>query len=248
MATNFADIAGIDLAARQAQHSFEHRFFLAVAAFFPLMTLIGFLPNHIFNTPLKPPPMTALVIAHAVTMSLWIVLFAAQAYLISAKQIKVHMTLGMFGVALAAVMIVIGVWTGYASAARGSGFPGFTNLEFFIVPIGDMVTFAILFAAAIYYRKNAANHKRLMLVTMVNFLPPSIARLPLPFIPDLGAIWLFGVPTLIGVALLAGDTYRTGKLNKAFAAGITLMVLSGPVRVAICRTEAWSHFAAWILS
>ena len=87
-----------------------------------------------------------------------------------------------------------------------------------------------------------------MLVTMLNFLPPSIDRLPLPFIPDLGAIWLFGVPTLIGVALLAGDTYRTGKLNKAFAAGITLMVLSGPVRVAICRTEAWSHFAAWILS
>ncbi|MFT3746490.1 MAG: hypothetical protein QM785_19640 [Pyrinomonadaceae bacterium] len=248
MATNFADIAGIDLASRQSQRSFEHKFFIGVAAFFPLMTLAGFLPNFIFDTPLKPPPATPLLIAHAITMSLWIILFAVQSILISAKQVKAHITLGMFGVALAATMIVVGVLTGYAAAARGAAFPGFTNLEFFIVPIGDMVTFAILFAAAIYYRKNAANHKRLMLVTMVNFLPPSTARLPLPFIPDLGAIWLFGVPTVVGLALLAGDTYRTGKLDKAFAAGISLVILSGPIRVAICRTEAWSHFAAWILS
>lgn len=248
MATNFAEIHGIDLAARQSQRNFEHRFFLAFAAFFPLMTIVGFVPNFIFDTPVKPPPASGMLIAHAITMSLWIVLFGVQSYLVSAKKIKLHITLGMFGVALAAAMIVIGTLTGYYAAKRGGAFPGFTNLEFFIVPIGDMITFAILFAAAIYYRKNAANHKRLMLVTMINFLPPSTARLPLPFIPDLGAIWLCGVPTVVGLVLLAGDTYRTGKLNRAFAAGIALMIVSGPLRIAICRTEAWSHFAAWILS
>lgn len=248
MATNIADITRSELPAISSRSSFEHRFFMAVAIIFPLITVIGFVPNHVFDTPLKPPAAYPLLIAHGVTMSLWIVLFSVQATLISAKKIRLHMTLGIFGVGLAALMIPLGVMTGYVSAARGSGFPGFTPEQFFIIPIGDMITFAILFGAAIWYRKNAAAHKRLMLVTVLNFLPPSTARLPLPFIPDLGAIWLFGVPTVIGLILLFGDTYRTGRLNRQFAAGLALMMISGPLRVAICRTDAWHDFVTRLIS
>ncbi len=247
MATNIANFSSPELTVRRSQASFEHRFFFAAAIAFPLMTVLGFVPNYIFDTPVKPPPMTALLGVHVVTIVLWIVLFSVQTFLISAKQVKLHMTLGMFGVALAVATVVFGIMTGYAAAARGAAFPGFTAEQFFIVPAGDMVIFALLVAAAIYYRKNAANHKRLMLVTMVTFLAPSISRLPLPFIPALGGIWMFGVPSLIAILLLAGDTYRTGKLNKAFAAGIGLLILSGPIRMAICRTDAWTQLIASIL-
>ncbi|MGE3468091.1 MAG: hypothetical protein AB7J13_14315 [Pyrinomonadaceae bacterium] len=250
MATNFpADLTASVTDATRPRLSFEHRFFLTAAVLFPLVTIIGFAPSYYFKTLFDTPPLpTVLVHAHGALMSLWIILFSVQAYLISSKRVRWHITLGTLGVALALAVIVIGVMTGYASFARGASFPGYTPTEFFIVPIGDMVTFAIVFAAAIYYRKNAANHKRLMLVTMLNFLPPSIARLPLPFIPHLGTIWFFGVPDLIAVLLLAGDTYRTGKLNRAFAAGVTLMVVSGPLRMAIARTEMWGQFATWIIS
>jgi hypothetical protein len=250
MATNFAsDIAAIRTTVeRKTQLSFEHRFFLAVAVLFPVITIVGFAPSYYFKTVFNGPPLPSLLVhAHGLVMSLWIVLFAVQTYLISSKRIRLHMTLGIFGVALAISMIVIGVMTGYASARRGVGFPGYTPIEFLIVPIGDMITFAILFFAAIYYRKNAANHKRLMLVTVLNFLAPSIARLPFPFILDLGTIWFFGVPAVISFVMLAADTYRTGKLNRAFAAGIALMVVSGPVRMAIARTDAWAEVAAWVL-
>lgn len=250
MATNFAsNIATNQIAARQTRVSFEHRFFLTIAVLFPLITVIGFAPTYYFKSAFNTPPLpSGLVHAHGMTMSLWIVLFSVQAYLISSKRVKLHMTLGIFGVALAIAMVVLGVLTGYASAARGAGFPGYTPIEFFIVPIGDMLTFAVLFAAAIYYRKNAANHKRLMLVTVINFLPPSIARPTLNFFPELGTIWFFGVPAVIGIMLLAADTYRTGKLNRAFAAGVLLMVVSGPIRMLIARTETWTNFAAWVLS
>ena len=129
----------------------------------------------------------------------------------------------------------------------GAAFPGYTPIEFFIVPIGDMLVFAALFGAAIYYRKNAANHKRLMLVTVLNFLPPSIGRLPLAFIPDLGAWWFWGVPAVIAVLFLLVDTWRNERFNRVFAAAIALLVLSGPVRLFIARTEAWTQFAGWIL-
>ena len=246
MATNFAANAAVnELAARRG---IEHRFFLTVAILFPIITVIGFAPSYYLKTLFATPPLpSGLVHAHGISMSLWIVLYLVQTYLITSKQIKLHMTLGIFGVVLAAAMIVIGIATGYASAARGAAFPGYSPSEFFIVPIGDMLVFAALFGAAIYYRKNAANHKRLMLVTVLNFLPPSIGRLPLAFIPDLGAWWFWGVPAVIAVLFLLVDTWRNERFNRVFAAAIALLILSGPVRLFIARTEAWTQFAGWIL-
>ena len=131
MATNFAaNVAVNELAARRG---IEHRFFLTVAILFPIITVIGFAPSYYFKTLFATPPLpSGLVHAHGISMSLWIVLYLVQTYLITSKQIKLHMTLGIFGVILAAAMIVIGIATGYASAARGAAFPGYTPVEFLL--------------------------------------------------------------------------------------------------------------------
>ena len=250
MATNFAaNIAESELAARRTRLSFEHRFFLTVAVLFPVITIIGFAPSYYFKTFTHTPPLPSLLVhAHGLIMSLWIVLFAVQAYLVSSKRIRLHMTLGIFGFFVAVAVVVIGLMTGFAAAARGSGFPGYTPIEFLLVPVIGIVKFIILFGAAIYYRKNAANHKRLMLLTVLGFLEPSIGRLPFPFILDLGAIWFEGVPDILALTFLAADTYRNRKLNKAFAAGVAVMLLGGVVRVMIARTESWTQLATWMLS
>lgn len=249
MATNFAtnDLLQNNITARRTQLSFEHRFFLTVAVLFPLITFLGFAPSYYLRPVFRPGPLpSVLVHVHGLVMSLWVILFSVQAYLISSKRIKLHMTLGMSSVVLAAVMIVTGMMTAVASGARGGGFPGYPPLVFMNVPIVGVIVFAGLFSAALYYRKNAANHKRLMLVTVLVFLSPSISRLPLPFIPALGSIWFFGVPALIGVALLIADTYRTGKLNKAFLYGVLFGTVTGPLGLLFARTETWMQFATWI--
>jgi len=249
MATNFAttDLLQNDIAARRARLSFEHRFFLTVAVLFPLITFIGFAPSYYLKTVFNSRPIpSTLVHVHGLVMSLWIILFSVQAYLISSKRIKLHMTLGMSSIVLAAVMIVTGMMTAVAAGARGGGFPGYPPLVFMNVPLVGVFVFAVLFGAALYYRKNAANHKRLMLVTVLVFLSPSISRLPLPFIPVLGSIWFFGVPALLGFALLIGDTYRTGKLNKAFLHGVLFGTITGPLGLLFARTDAWMQFATWI--
>lgn len=250
MATNFAtEFPTTELAARRQRISFEHRFFLAVAVLFPLVNIIGFAPSYYFKSVTSAPPLPSLLVhVHGLVMSSWVLLFSIQATLISAKKIKLHMTLGIVGCVLAAAIVVVGVMTGIGSLARGSGFPGYTPIEFFMVPLADMVKFIVIFGAAIYFRKNAANHKRLMLVTVLNFLPPSIGRFPLPFIPDLGTIWFLGVPVLLGVIFVIVDTYRTGKLNRAFAAGVLFLGLAWPIEMAIARTETWARIAEWTIS
>jgi uncharacterized membrane protein YozB (DUF420 family) len=248
MATNFAsDLVTNDILARRSRLSFEHRFFLAVAVLFPLITFLGFAPSYYLKAAFNSRPVPSMLVhIHGMVMSLWIILFSVQAYLISSKRIKLHMTLGLSSIGLAAVMFVTGLMTAVGSAARGSGFPGYEPLVFMNVPFAGMFVFVILFGAAIYYRKNAANHKRLMLVTVVVFLSPSIARLPLPFIPVLGSIWFFGVPALIGLGLLGADTFRTGKLNRVFLYAMLFGTTSGPLMLWFAHTQTWLQFASWI--
>jgi hypothetical protein len=187
-----------------------------------------------------------MVHVHGIVMSAWVILFSVQAYLVSSKRIKLHMTLGMASIVLAAAIVVTGMMTAIASGARGGGFPGYHPLVFMNVPLVGVVVFGLLFAAGIYYRKNSANHKRLMLVTVLIFLSPSISRLPLPFIPVLGSVWFFGVPALLGIGLLIADTYRTGKLNKAFLYGVLVGTLSGPLGLMFAYTDTWMQFATWL--
>jgi hypothetical protein len=214
---------------------------------FPVITIVGFAPSYYLKTVFNSPPLPSMLVhVHGMVMSLWIILFAVQAYLISSKRIKLHMTLGSFGVLLAAAVVVIGMMTAIAAASRGSSFPGYEPLVFFIVPAGGLVVFAILFAAAIYYRKRAADHKRLMLLTVLGMLSPSVGRLPLPFIPSLGSWWFFGIPDLITIALLIGDTYINGRVNKPFLAGSILLIASGPIQMLFARTDTWLQFARWI--
>ena len=87
-----------------------------------------------------------------------------------------------------------------------------------------------------------------MLVTVLNFLPPSIGRFPFEFVLDLGALWFLGLPALLGVIFVAVDTYRNRKLNRAFAAAVGLLVVAMPLEMIIGKTEAWERFANSLIS
>jgi hypothetical protein len=248
MATNFAnEIVQGSLATRHARLSLEHRFFIAVAVAFPLITVIGFAPSYYLRPLFDRPPVPSVVVhIHGALMTAWILLYGVQTWLVTSKRLKLHITLGLSSIGLAAAMVVFGTWVGYAAFVKGASFPGFTPGEFFIVPLGDIVTFALLYGAAIFYRKRSADHKRLMLTTVLNFLAPSIGRLPFEF--AINPLWFIGVPDLIGIILVAGDTYRNKKLNKAFAAGVGLMIASHWLRLVFARTDAWHQFTNWLIS
>ncbi len=229
--------------------SSDRRLYLAAAIVFPLIVIIGFGRTYYFKMLTGSPAVpSTLVHLHGIVMSAWVAFFIVQVLLIRTKRAKVHMSLGMLGVALAMVLVVVGFFTGAAAAKNGSASapPDIPPLAFLIVPFTDIVLFAAFFGAAIYYRKNLANHKRLMLLTAINFLPPALARIPLDFVPKLGPLFFFGVPTLLFIGLLIYDTRRNGKLNKVFLIGGLVLIASYPLRIVISGTGAWMSFATWV--
>lgn len=231
------------------RRAFERRFFLLMAIFFPIVVLIGFAPTYYLKPLFNSPPIPRLIIhIHGFVMASWVALFIAQVFLIRTTRIKVHQRLGLLGIALGLTIIVTGLWTAVAAAKYGSPSapPGVNPLEFLVVPFFDMVVFAILFAGAVYYRRNAPNHKRLMLLTVINFLPPAIARFPFGLTEAYGPLWFFGVPDLLAIAFLIGDTWYNRKINRVFLVGAIFMIASHWLRLAFSTTETWRSFAGWL--
>lgn len=227
----------------------ERRLFALTAAFFALFILIGFARTYYLKFAFGNPPVRSfLVHVHGALMTAWILFFISQVWLIRTRRVAAHMRNGMIALALGVAMIVVGFFTAVAAAKNpGPSTPaGIAPLSFLAVPLFDLVLFAILFGAAIYYRRQPANHKRLLLLTVINFLPPGIARFPFePFISG-GPLVFFGIPTAITIGLLIYDTWLNGKLNKLFLAGSILLIASYPLRLMISGTDAWISFAAWL--
>jgi hypothetical protein len=177
-------------------------------------------------------------------------LFAAQAWLVSSKRVKLHMKMGWAGVGLAVLvlatgyLVAIGAVAHQTAADRG----GIPPLVFLVVPIADLVLFVAYFGLAIVWRKHSAEHKRLMVLTAANFLPPAAARFPVQALLDLGPLWIFGVPTVLTIAALVYDTWRNGKVNWTFLIGSIVQIASFPLRIVIAGTETWMRIAEWMTS
>jgi len=252
MAVN-QDAIGIrtGISEKAAARAREHKFFLTAAIMFPVIVIIGFSKNYYFRPffPGMGPMYSDLVRVHAVIMTMWILLFATQAWLVSSKRVNLHMKLGMAGVGLAVLVVVsgylvsIGAIAHQTAADRG----GIPPLVFLVVPIADLVLFVVFFGGAIYLRKrSSAEHKRLMILSALNFLPPATARFPVPALLALGPIWIFGVPIVLTIAALGYDTWRNRKVNKVFLAGSILLIASFPARMWVGGTEMWLSFAEWL--
>ena len=227
---------------------FDRKLFIAAAIGFPLIVLVGYFKSYYgsaFFADSRPLANT-LVHAHGLVMSAWVLYFVAQVALIRTRNVKLHMTMGLAGIALAALVVVVGMATAYdAQLVRGAAPPGVNPHAFFIFPASDMSLFVILFAAAIYYRKKSAEHKSLMLLTAINFLPAALFRLPVVS-PENMVWWAFGAPALLTIAILAFHTWKHRKLNKVFASGAALLLIAVPLRPIISETNAWLSFVGWL--
>lgn len=228
----------------------DRNFFLWAAILFPLIILIGYFKSYYFVSffPDARPIANALVHAHGIVMSVWVLYFVAQIFLVRTKNIKLHMTMGFVGIALAAIVVIVGIVTAYdAQLVRQAAPPGNDPHEFFIIPVGDMLLFVVLFTAAIYYRKKPLEHKSLMLMTAINFTPAALFRIPI-VPPDYSLLFAFGTTCLIAVLYLIWSRAKHGKTNYIFAAATLLFTVSLPLRLVFAKTAVWHSFTNWLVS
>jgi len=222
----------------------DRRLYILAAILIPAIVLLGFARTYylkpFFNTPDIPGRIVHL---HGIVMTAWVLLFVAQVSLVARRRTKMHQRLGILGGVIAALVVIVGVLTALFAAARGAT-PGPPALSFLIIPLGDMLIFAILIGLALYYRRKLPVHKRLMLLAAINLLTPAIARIPAQFIIDGGPLAFFGLTDLILLAVVAFDTIKHRRLHPVFLWGTIFLIAMQPLRLLLAGTNVWMSFAA----
>src|SRR5690606_17564605 len=246
MATNVSTLNAA-AAARKNPRLAEKRLLLATSIGFPLIVLIGYFRTYYFSSFFNVPAIAnSLVHAHGIIMSGWVLFFVLQTSLIRTRNVKLHMTMGLAGIALAALVVVVGMATAYdAQLVRGAAPPGANPHAFFLLPVSDMTLFVLFFSAAVYFRKRPTEHKSLMFLTAIAFTPAALFRIPaVP--PEYAMMWAFGVPALISIGALAWHSVAHGRVNRVFAAGVALVVAAVPLRPVIADSKAWLSIVAML--
>lgn len=225
----------------------DRRLYIWVAAFIPLIVLAGFARSYYLKSLFGAPALPGLLVhLHGFVMTSWVVLFVAQVWLVAARRTRLHQRLGVLGAGLAALVVCVGVATALSAASRGAS-PGPPPLRFLVIPLGDMLVFALLVGTALYFRRRMEIHKRLMLLAAVNLLTPAIARIPLQFIETGGPLVFFGLTDLCLLACAVFDTVRNRRLHPAFLWGTLLIIASQPLRLMLAGTDVWMRFATWLV-
>lgn len=217
----------------------DRRFYMGMALAVAVSIFIGFAPTYYLRAIYNPPPIPPLVHVHGFLFSLWVALLVAQTTLVTVKRTDLHRSLGIAGVALAAMMTIIGFATA-VEAVRLQRIP----LTFFVVPFASVIVFPGLVGAAFFWRRQPEVHKRLMLIATAEPLLAGVGRWPL--VRNWGALGDYGVTDLFVVSLLLYDLSTRRRPHPATIWGGLFFIGSQILREAVGRTQVWLAFAAWL--
>jgi hypothetical protein len=117
---------------------------------------------------------------------------------------------------------------------------------------GSSLTFVVLVAAGLYFRRRGDIHKRVMVLASCGLLLPAVGRflelVPLRFL-HVGGLWeMVAFTEITPIVCIVCDTVKHRRLHPGFAWGGLGLLSSLPVLMVIGSTHAWLNFATWLLS
>ena len=155
------------------------------------VSIAGFFPNYLRPLITDAKEFTSIQHIHGLFGAMWLLLFLLQAWLINTRRHRIHIRLGYAGI-FVAVGIVITMQMAAFRFVETELAQGNDATRAILGPFIDSITFAVLFSAAIYYRRRPEVHKRLMLLATILLLWVAWVRLRNYFPPFPGAFNFFG--------------------------------------------------------
>ena len=183
---------------------------------------------------------------HGLAFFGWAGLYVVQTQLVRTGKIRLHREVGIAGVALAGMMLPLGLWVAVTAAARRQAEGIALPFEFSLYNLIDILVFGIAFGWAI---REAARriewHRRLMFIAMINLFGPAFSRwmlkLPIPF------PWLDMSPNLVAdvllITLALHDWRRLGSAHRITLGAILILIPAHCVEPLVARGAAWNAVA-----
>jgi hypothetical protein len=218
------------------------------------IAIAGFLPA-IADRSTRLAPLTTLAAVHGMVCFGWLLLFFTQTTLIAQSRIGVHRRLGIAGALMAIAMLGLGYATTIAMGRRGFDLSGDLNLAGdapgqMVFPLGDLVSFGILIAAGIWFRRQPEIHKRLMLLGTAGGLMPAALAHVIGHIDSLRTHpGLIAIPlALLFFAAPLYDRVSRGRFNPvSLWVAVALFVWGNLRAVAIGPSTPWHDLVGWLI-
>jgi hypothetical protein len=223
---------------------FDHMFFTSMALVMLATVFAGFAHTYylagLFRAPLPSP----IIHIHGAVFSCWILLLVAQTSLVSAGCVHMHQRLGVAGFFLGCLMIVLGVVAATDALARGAP-AGRDPQMFYIIPLTDILIFAVLFYFAFRRRLDPPAHKRFIYIATIALVTPAIARLPFAFVYRKSPVVALLAESFL-LVLVGYDLWSMSRIHRATLWAGSFLIFVLQTRVPIGKTAAWHTFAAWV--
>lgn len=198
------------------------------------------------------PPVSPLVHVHGWSFFVWYVLLTTQVALIRSRRVAIHRTLGLASTVLATVMIAVGLIVSTVRVEMSLGSDADPFWALMGVPIFSIwILFTVFYAAAIYWRGRAADHKRLLLLASAVAASAATFRI---FVQGFGferwvaMVGTFG-PNLFLVAAMIRDYRDLGRIHRVYLWGVPAMngVIGGAFLLVMTPAgEAVKQAVAWV--
>jgi hypothetical protein len=249
-------IAQTNTRARDGQTRPRGSFYTWVAVCTFLIIFAGFARTYYLKALFGTPALPLLLHLHGLIFTLWFVLFFIQTRLIARHRVDLHRRLGIFGAVLAplaaCVAIAVAFHAGRRSYLANPASWTVHSVRPLALDLGSSLTFALLVAAALYFRRRGDIHKRLMVLASCGLLLPGVGRLieriPLHFL-HAGGLWgMVGFTEITPVVCILYDTIKHQRLHPGFAWGGLVLLSSLPVFMIIGSTHVWLNFTTWLVS
>lgn len=189
-------------------------------------------------------PAPPVVHLHGLTYFCWMVLLIAQASLVHVRNVALHRSLGMFGIALATAVIIMGSLITILGASRSSG----AAAHGIYLGITAVTGFGFLFTLALRNTRRPDVHRRLMLFAMLPILPPGIHRL---YMVPLGlqtfpVVAMYLTLDAMALAIIVHQWRRSGTLDKYTWIGTGWILVQQAVHAAIIDTAFFAGVVHWL--
>jgi hypothetical protein len=226
---------------------YDHYFFSGMALLMLVTVFVGFGPTYYWAGVFRAPLPSFIIHLHGAAFTCWILLLVTQTSLVAAGRVDIHCRLGIAGFLLACAMLVLGVLAATDSLVREAGPVGRDPKFFYIIPLSNILIFAVLTFFAFRARFNPTTHKRLILIATLGLLVAAIARWPFAMVHKQAAV--AGRFSYIFLALMvAYDLWSTRKVHRATLWAGAFLISVEQAAPLIGRTAGWHAFATWVQS
>jgi hypothetical protein len=230
-------------------------FYTLVAVGTFLIVFAGFARSYFLKVLFGTRALPLLLHLHGLIFTLWFVLFFTQTLLVARHRVDLHRRLGIVGAVLAPLAACLAISVSFHAGKRhylADPASLVLSVRPFALDIGSSLTFALLVAAALYFRQRGDVHKRLMVLASCGLLLPGMGRLleqiPLEIL-HAGGLWEMVVFTEITpVVCIFYDTIKHRRLHPAFGWGGLALLSSLPALMVIGSTHVWLTFTTWLVS